>query len=139
MINLAFYRLTNAVMIRYSIPLYKLFQFFFISLKREALICGNMFRSYASSVWFLHFLHLKFFFASSESKYFVALSIHWFRSFSVEIWFSFGWIWLDFDFLCCCQIGTFSETFKDLPVHWYHLFVSIRYHKKTKKSSRNNV
>jgi hypothetical protein len=30
-------------MIRYSIPSNKLFQFFFISLKREALICGNFF------------------------------------------------------------------------------------------------
>ena len=33
----------------------------------------------------------------------------------------------------------FLKPFKDLPVHWYHLFVSIWYHKKVKKSSLNVI
>ena len=127
-------------MIRYSIPLYKLFQFFFISLKREALICGNMFRSYASFVWFLHFLHLKFFFASSESKFLLhCRSIGFDLSPSRFDYPLDGFCWI-LIFIFCCQEGTFVETFlRVLPVHWYHLFVSIRYHKKTIFSRRNII
>ena len=33
----------------------------------------------------------------------------------------------------------FLKLFKDLPVHWYHLFVSIRYHKKINFASLNNI
>ena len=40
-------------------------------------------------------------------------------------------ILLYFDFVICSYEGTFVETFlRVLPVHWYHLFVSIRYHNK---------
>ena len=35
--------------------------------------------------------------------------------------------------------GWFSETFKELPCYWYHLFVSIRYHEKMRISSPNII
>ena len=78
---------------------------------------------------------ISFCFSSSvllpNQNIFYAFSIHWFWSFSIEIWFSFGWILLYFDFVICSFEGTFVETFlRVLPVHWYHLFVSIRYHNK---------
>ena len=126
-------------MIRYSIPLYKLFQFFFISLKREALICGNdliicfvcLVSAFPSFEILLCFFWIKIY---------VALSIHWFRSFSIEIWFSFGWILLYFDFYILLSGRNFCRNLlRVLPVHWYHLFVSIRYHKKIAFSRRNII
>ena len=140
MINLAFYRLTNAVMIRFSIPLSKLFHSFSFPFKREALICGNLFWSYASFFRFLHFLHLKFFFASSESKFLLhCRSIGFDLSPSRFDYPLDGFCWI-LIFIFCCQEGTFVETFlRVLPVHWFHLFVSIRYHKKMEITSLNIV
>ena len=49
---------------------------------------------------------------------------------------------VDFDdnifvfFIC---LKDFQKPFRVLPVHWYHLFVSIRYHKKTAISRRNTI
>ena len=127
-------------MIRYSIPLYKWFQFFFISLKREALICGNMVWSYASFIWFLHFLHLKFFFASSESKFLLlSRSIGLYRSPS-RFDFPLDGFLLNFDFYILLSGRNFCRNLlRVLPVHWYHLFVSIYYHQKTIISRRNII
>ena len=47
---------------------------------------------------------------------------------------------LYFDVVIDSCEGTFVETFlRVLPVHWYHLFVSIRYHKKMRFARCNIV
>ena len=135
-------------MIRYSIPHYKLFRFFFISLKREALICGNLLimcvrfpvSLYPSVLIFDYFLLLR---SARFSKPWLFV-IRRFVSFSIETWWSFGWfnclalkIELHLYFFFVWRI--IQKPFRVLPVHWYHLFVSIYYHYKFLFSRRNIV
>ena len=112
----------------------------FSFLLSEKLLFEGISWSYAFVIWFLHFLHLKFFFASSESKFLLhCRSIGFDLSPSRFDYPLDGFCWI-LIFIFCCQEGTFVETFlRVLPVHWYHLFVSIRYHKKTIFSRRNIV
>ena len=93
-----------------------------------------------SLFWFLHFLHLKIFFASSESKFLLlSRSIGLYRSPS-RFDFPLDGFYCILIVIFCCLEGTFVETFlRVLPVHWYHLFVSIYYHQKIIISRRNII
>ena len=136
-----------------------IFWFIIISLKREALICGNYFWSFCFVCFgFIFSFNFRFLIRSTSyfclfcfSELFLLWMILWLWSFSFEIWFSFGWLFClilmveprSF-FVLLYQIyflfwRIMLKPFKSLPVHWYHLFVSIRYHKKMAFSRRNII
>ena len=103
-----------------------------ISLQREAHLCGDLFavdRRWLSPV--LHsgvILHPR----HSVNCLLTKLTEHIFLRDSLsDVTFA---IQISSIINSGCIWRPFALSLGDLPVHWYHLFVSIRYHKNTRKS-----